>query len=130
MNHKELTVWKVSMELIVDTYNFTGTLPKKELYGFTSQMNRCALSISSNIAEGAARGTTKDYIRFLYNSMSSATELETQYLATQMIPIAKENIQLHEKIISVIKMLYNLIRSLKRKISPQFPSMLNSKFNS
>ena len=106
------------MELIVDTYNFTEELPKKEMYGLSSQMNRCAISISSNIAEGAARGTTKDYIRFLYNSMSSATELETQYLATQMIPLASENIEYQNKIVSVIKMLYKLIQSLKRKLTP------------
>jgi len=118
MNHKELTVWKVSMELLVSTYNFTSTLPTNEKYRFVSQMNRAALSIPSNIAEGAARGTTKDYIRFLYTAISSATELETQYIATQMIPIAKENLQYEDKIISVIKLLYKQIQSLKRKISP------------
>jgi len=104
------------MELIVLTYEFTSKLPKHELYGFVSQMNRAALSIPSNIAEGAARSSTKDYIRFLYNALGSATELETQYLATQLLKLNTEDRALIEKIVTVLRLLLGQIKSLKAKL--------------
>ena len=116
MNHTKLIVWKTSMELLVKTYDYTSKMPKKEQFGFVSQMNRAALSIPSNIAEGAARHTTKDYIRFLHTALGSAAELETQYIASQMIKISTKDKLYQEKIASVMRLLRGQIKSLKLKI--------------
>ena len=105
MNHKNLTVWKTAIELLVSTYELTSQMPKSEQFGFVSQMNRAALSIPSNIAEGAARSSTKDYIRFLYQSLGSASELETQYLACQLLNLTEENPEYLDKIDHVLRML-------------------------
>ena len=64
MTHKNLDVWKESIDLVVEIYNFSKSLPSEEKYGLISQMKRSAVSVPSNIAEGAARSSTKEYIRF------------------------------------------------------------------
>lgn len=66
MNHKDLEVWKHSIGLAKAVYKLSGDFPPSELYGLTAQMRRSAVSISSNIAEGAARGTDKEFIYFLH----------------------------------------------------------------
>ncbi len=63
--HKDLKVYNLSIELVVEIYALTKTFPKEELYGLTSQIRRSAISIPSNIAEGAARNSKKEYIQFL-----------------------------------------------------------------
>ena len=62
--HKDLKVYNLSIELVVEIYALTKTFPKEELYGLTSQIRRSAISIPSNIAEGAARNSKKEYIQF------------------------------------------------------------------
>src|SRR5699024_69885 len=76
--HKDLKVWQDSMELVEMVYIFSKTLPKDEMYGLTSQIKRSAVSIPSNIAEGAGRKGEAEWIRFLYIALGSLTELETQ----------------------------------------------------
>ncbi len=78
--HKDLDVWKKSITLVKEIYEFTSTFPKEELYGITSQLRRCAVSIPSNIAEGAARNHKKEFIQFLYISLGSVSELDTQII--------------------------------------------------
>jgi four helix bundle protein len=77
MDHKDLDVWKRSMDLVVKVYQITKLFPDTEKYGLTSQMRRAAVSIPSNIAEGAARKGDKEFIQFLYISIGSLSELET-----------------------------------------------------
>ena len=77
---KELEVWKRSMELAKHVYRLTKKFPKTEQYGLSSQMQRAAVSIPSNIAEGYKRRGRRDYVRFLKMSDGSAAELETQLL--------------------------------------------------
>lgn len=77
MVHTDLLVWKKSMELVEEVYHLTGTLPNHEKFGIISQLNRAAVSIPANISEGAARGSTRDYLRFLHIATGSASELET-----------------------------------------------------
>jgi len=79
MDHKDLDVWKRSMDLVQLIYEYTKLFPKEEMYGLTSQMRRAAVSIPSNIAEGAARKGDKEFIQFLMLSLGSLSELETQY---------------------------------------------------
>ena len=78
--HKDLDVWKLGIELVQEVYEVTKVFPKEEMYGLTSQIRRAAVSIPSNIAEGYARESIKELIRFLYISLGSLSELETQLL--------------------------------------------------
>jgi len=92
MNHKDLDVWKKSMDLVETVYKLTQKFPESEKFGLTSQMRRCAVSIPSNIAEGAARKGDKEFIHFLHIALGSLSELETQYLiAMRLIFIEKED---------------------------------------
>jgi len=85
--HKDLDVWKLSIDLVKDVYNITKTFPQSEIYGLTSQIRRCAVSIPSNIAEGSARNSNKEFIQFLYIALGSCAELETQLIISKEINI-------------------------------------------
>ena len=76
--HKELEVWKQAIELAKVVYEITATFPSSELYGLVSRMRRSAVSIASNIAEGAARATDKEFIHFSHIALGSIAELDTQ----------------------------------------------------
>ena len=78
--HKDLDVWKKSVSLVTSIYEVTKTFPKDEIYGITNQIRRSAVSIPSNIAEGSARKGEKEFIQFLYISLGSLAELETQLI--------------------------------------------------
>jgi four helix bundle protein len=75
--HKDLDVWKDSIELVVIIYNVTKGFPKEELYGLTSQIRRAVVSVPANISEGSARNYPAEYIRFLRISKASLSEFET-----------------------------------------------------
>lgn len=77
-SHKDLKVWQESMLLVEDIYSITSTFPKEEVFGLTSQMKRAAISIPSNIAEGSGRNGKAELMRFLYISLGSLSELDTQ----------------------------------------------------
>jgi four helix bundle protein len=113
-NHKDLDVWKESLALAKLIYSVTSRFPKGELFGLTSQMRRCSVSIPSNIAEGAARSSDKEFIQFLYISLGSLTELETQVLLSTDLGFIKEPL-LTEKIQSVRKKIVGLIKYLRTK---------------
>ena len=76
--HKDLDVWKKAMSFVTELYKITATFPKDERYGLTSQMRRAAVSMPSNISEGAARQSNKEFIQFLYIALGSNVEIETQ----------------------------------------------------
>jgi len=115
-DYKDLKVWKESMELVEDIYKLVRVLPKEENYVLADQMRRAAVSIPSNIAEGQNRNTSKEFVQFLYISLGSASELETQLIICQRLgysdPVAKN---LEIKITSIRKMLNALIKSIKQK---------------
>ena len=75
--HKELNVWKDSIDLVVEVYRITKVFPKEELYGIVNQIRRSAVSVPANISEGSARNYTKEFIRFLRIAQASLSELET-----------------------------------------------------
>lgn len=79
-NFRELEVWKEARKLVKDVYLITKLLPDEEKYGLTSQINRCAVSIPANIAEGSAKYSQKDFVRFLQISLGSAYELESHLI--------------------------------------------------
>jgi four helix bundle protein len=96
--HKDLEVWKLSMELVEEIYDLTRSFPKEEQYGLTSQIRRASISIPSNIAEGAARKGNKEYLQYLYVSLGSLSELETQILISKRL----KYIESEEEIIGLI----------------------------
>lgn len=81
-NFRELQIWKESMELVKNVYLFTNLFPDSEKYGLCSQIQRSAISIPSNIAEGSGRSSEVEFVRFLRISISSSYELETQIILT------------------------------------------------
>lgn len=114
MNHKELDVWKESIELVKLVYELTQKLPKEEVYGLSSQIRRAVVSIASNIAEGSARKSDKEFIQFLNISRGSLAELDTQIIIIFEI-FHLENKLLNEKITVVGKLVNGLINYLKNK---------------
>ena len=79
-HYRELIVWQRAMQLVKEIYNLSKKLPKEELYGLSSQMQRAAVSVPSNIAEGQARDGKKEFIQFLKIARGSKAELQTQLL--------------------------------------------------
>ena len=115
MTHRDLEVWKMSMALVETVYKLMNAMPDEEKYGLISQIKRSSISIPSNIAEGAARGSTKEFIRFLDIATGSLSELETQFLlCTRLRFLNFDDIPLDE-ITSISKMIYKLKLSLKIK---------------
>lgn len=84
-NFRELKIWKSGMEIVKLTYDLTKQLPSEERFGLVSQINRCSVSLPSNIAEGTGRTTEKELVYFLNISISSSYELETQLLLVNEI---------------------------------------------
>ncbi|OYX25092.1 MAG: four helix bundle protein, partial [Flavobacteriales bacterium 32-35-8] len=77
-NFKKLKIWIESMELVSESYKLTRSFPKYETYGLMNQMNRCSVSIPSNISEGTSKSSNKHFNKYLEDSLGSAFEWETQ----------------------------------------------------
>jgi four helix bundle protein len=111
--HKDLIVWQKAMNFVEEVYKLTDAIPKSELYGLTSQIRRSAVSIPSNIAEGAARNHDKEFLQFLYVALGSVAELETQLLLAERLKFVSavpiDNLS------EVKKLLLGLIRTKKRE---------------
>ena len=114
-SHKDLKVYQEALLLVKDIYFITSHFPKEELYGLTSQMKRCAISIPSNIAEGSGRKGNAELIRFLYISLGSLSELETQLDISIMLNFTKENKDIQNRLYFIKNMLSKLILSLNNK---------------
>lgn len=112
--HKNLDVWNGAMDLAVEVYSITGRFPKEEMFGLASQSRRAAVSIPSNIAEGAARNSRKEYIQFLYVALGSVAELETQLLLARRLKFIVDTNVLGQ-VERVRQLLLGLLRFLKRK---------------
>ena len=112
--HKDLDVWKNSIELVTEIYRISKDFPKDEMYGLTSQIRRAAVSVPSNIAEGAGRKHKKEFIQFLFVARGSLSELETQItisLNLEYISLSVHD-ELTEKITIIRKQLHGLINHL------------------
>tara|TARA_R110002049_G_scaffold309052_1_gene516240 strand:+ start:2371 stop:2721 length:351 start_codon:yes stop_codon:yes gene_type:complete len=116
MTHKDLEVWKLSVSLVLDIYQLALSLPKDEQYGLSSQIKRAAISIPSNIAEGAGRKSTKELLRFLDIANGSLSELETQLIIIERLNFAEVSEILDDKITVIRKMIYKLKESLNNKL--------------
>jgi four helix bundle protein len=113
-DYKKLVVWQVAVDLAVDVFKVSADFPKSELYGLTSQIRRSAVSIPSNIAEGAGRNSDKYFSQFLSISYGSACELETQLLIAHQLNFITEEIltSILEKVGQVQKMAFKLNLSI------------------
>lgn len=122
MNHKELEVWKCSMDLVSIVYALTASFPKDELYGLTSQMKRAVISIPSNIAEGSARKSNKEFLQFIMIALESLAELETQYLIAIQLKFTSKD----ENIITAFIEQRRLLLGFRNHIKKTYPITLNS----
>jgi four helix bundle protein len=114
--HKKLEAWKCSMELCKTIYQVCKKLPVDEKYGLVNQMKRAAVSIPSNIAEGAARNSKKEFNQFLSIALGSLSELDTQVeLCVNYLNLLKDDdiSEINEKLEQIGKMISGLKRSLK-----------------
>ena len=116
--HKDLMVWKESIDLVSLIYEKTKSFPKDELFALTSQIRRSAISIPSNIAEGAARESNREFLRFLYISLGSVSELDTQLIIANNLSflIGEDHIRINEKLNEIGKMLTGLIKFRRDKL--------------
>ena len=110
--HKDLDVWKKSIQFVKKIYKITSKFPDTEKYGLTNQMRRCAVSIPSNIAEGAGRNSKKEFKQYLYISLGSISELETQLIISTELNYQMDN-SLLDELNEIRKMLFGLIKSIK-----------------
>ncbi|GAH43707.1 unnamed protein product [marine sediment metagenome] len=113
-NHKDLEVWKKSMDLVSNIYKITESFPNKELYSLTNQIRKAAVSVPSNIAEGAARNSKKEFIQFLYIALGSLSELETQVIIASRLEYLNNLDTLLEDLKFVQKLINGLIYYLKK----------------
>ena len=115
MHYKDLIVWQKAMDLTTEIYRLTKNLPKDELYGLTNQLRRAAVSIPSNIAEGNARTSTGDYVRFLSIARGSTAEVETQLLiCVRLEYLTQEDIESALKLCDETgRMLTSMIKKLR-----------------
>jgi four helix bundle protein len=112
--YRDLDIWKKGIELVKDVYKVTEKLPKHEIYGLVSQMRRSAISIPSNVAEGFRRYHNKEYKQFLYVTLGSCAELETQITIAKELDYVKQEIEavLLEKLDHICRMISNLLKKL------------------
>ncbi len=115
-SHKDLEVWKNSIDLVTILYKITENFPHHEQFGLTGQVRRAAVSIPSNIAEGAARNHNKEFIQFLYIALGSSSEIETQLIIAEKLNyLNKEKLDvIDEKLRLISSQILGLIKSLKR----------------
>ena len=114
MIHKNLEVWKKSIEFVTSLYSVTKVYPKEELFGLVSQMRRAAVSIPSNIAEGSSRKGKLEFKHFLYIALASGAELETQLIISGNLNYIQKETQLKmiEELNTISRMIQGLIKSI------------------
>lgn len=116
MDHKDLDVWKKGMELVEKVYAMSRSFPDAERFGLTSQIRRAAVSIPSNIAEGAARKSDKELLQFLSIAMGSLAEVETQYLIAIRLGFVKEDEAVINLLTDEKKLLLGYRNYIKKKL--------------
>lgn len=111
LSHKKLDVWNKSILLVQEIYTITATYPPEEKFGLTSQMRRAAISISSNIAEGASRSSGKERKRFYEIARSSLVELDTQLeISLRLQYVTRKDLNLVDSLINEI---FAMLTSMK-----------------
>ena len=113
--HKDLEVWKRSIDFVTSVYKVSQGFPKDEIYGLTNQLRRASVSVPSNIAEGAARKSNKEYIQFLYIAFGSTSEIETHLIIAKNLNYIDQQvfIVLNKEQDEISKMVMGLIKYRK-----------------
>ncbi len=116
--YKDLIVWQKSIALVTSLYAITKTFPADEKFGIVSQINRAAISVPANIAEGWGRESSKNYLQFLRISRDSLMELETLMIISRNLNYINEQnfLEVNKQIDEVGKILHGLIKSVQQKI--------------
>ncbi len=117
-NFKQLVIWKKGVDLAVKMYEITREFPKYEQFGLTSQITRSAVSVPSQIAEGAGRRTEREMSRFLNISLGSSYELETQLIIANRVGFLESDIFLEAQ--TECNELQKMIFTFQRKIDPDY----------
>jgi len=114
-NFKKLNIWLNAMSLAKDVYHITSNFPKEEKFGLVSQINRCCISVPSNIAEGSSRSSNKEFSHYIKIALGSLFELETQIILSGEFKIVndKDLNLLLDKISTLQKMLNGFLTTLK-----------------
>ena len=112
--HHKLKVWQRSIDFVLEIYKLTEKFPKSELYGLNNQMRRAAVSIASNLAEGAGRNRKKEFKQFLSIPQGSASELETQIIIANRLGYCPDIDHLISELDEISKMIIGLIKSLEK----------------
>jgi four helix bundle protein len=112
--YRDLNIWNASIELVKDIYKLTEKFSQQEIYGLTSQMRRAAISIPSNVAEGFRRQHNKEFKQFLYTTLGSCAELETQITIAKELRYIQQDKEdaLLEKLDHICRMISNLVKKL------------------
>ncbi len=118
-NYRNLQAWQVSFELVRLVYELTESFPKNEIFGLTAQMRRAAVSIPSNLAEGAGRSGKKEFVHFVTMARASLNELETQWLLAQALGYCEMTDSMQQRIERLFALLNGLRNSLNAQRSNQ-----------
>ena len=112
--HKDLDVWKKSIEFVTEIYKITRDFPAEEKFGLSSQLRRASVSIPSNIAEGATRKGKTEFQQFLYIALASGAELETQLIIANNLEYisTKTKDSLINDLNSILRMIQGVIKSV------------------
>jgi four helix bundle protein len=115
-SHRSLNAWKQAMELVVDVYALSALLPQNEQYGLVSQLRRAAVSVPANIAEGAARNGSKEFLHFLSIASGSLSELDTLIDLARQLGYIENTEELNAKVDDVSGLVMGLAASIRRKL--------------
>lgn len=113
-NFRKLTIWQEARKLVSVTYKITSEFPNTEIYGLSNQMQRCSVSIASNIAEGSARNSNKHFIQYLETALGSSFEWETQLICSFDLNYINEAI--FEQNLEAIQKLQVMISNFKKTL--------------
>jgi four helix bundle protein len=118
-SYRDLVVWKKGMELVKNVYEFTNKFPKQEMYGLSSQIQRAAVSIPANIAEGHARSSTKEFLHHLSFARGSLAELETLLTLARDLNYCQDDIivEFFHQCDQISRMISGLRNRLKQKMN-------------
>jgi four helix bundle protein len=111
--HENLDIWKLSIEFVTKVYSCTKGFPSEEKFGLVSQIRRASVSIPSNIAEGAARKSDKEFMQLLYISLGSIAEIDTQLIISDNLGYL-ESSELRSDLLVIKTKLLNYISYIKK----------------
>jgi four helix bundle protein len=113
--HHQLEVWQQAIALVKDIYQLTASFPQQENYALASQMRRAAISVPSNIAEGAARTGDREFLKFLSIARGSLSELETQVIIAKELSYLTDDAEIMGRLEKVFGLLGGLMKSVESR---------------